>query len=161
VSWHDRDWARWTDEERRRFCAAPGGAPATPRRSLHPGGLWAVLATLVASVLGFAGYANRPWAAPSAPAAPAVVYGEQAVPIAGGPLPPASAGDPRAPGGSGTVCTDEIAEAGAWVCATYDVLAPGQSAASAAPAAVPCANERTADQSTGRWVCADSLPSVS
>ena len=66
-----------------------------------------------------------------------------------------------APGGSGTVCTDEIAEAGAWVCATYDVLAPGQSAASAAPAAVPCANERTADQSTGRWVCADSLPSVS
>src|SRR5919198_3942883 len=152
VSWHDRDWARWTDEERRRFYgAAPSGAPSRARRSLHPSGLWTVLATLIVSVLGFAGYANRPWSAAAAPSAALVVYGDQAVPAAGEPVPA-----PMAPGGRRTVCTDEVERGGAWTCMTYAVLMQDQSAAQAAPPPVPCTTERVVDQSLGRWVCTGS-----
>jgi hypothetical protein len=58
IGWRDRDYARWTDEERRRFFGSPGSVAPSGRTSrrgrmcAHGAG-WAVGASAVVFALGF------------------------------------------------------------------------------------------------------------
>jgi hypothetical protein len=56
IGWRDREYAQWTEEERRRFLRAPGGtAPSRPAgrgRTCAQGAGWAVGVSVVLVVLG-------------------------------------------------------------------------------------------------------------
>ena len=140
VGWEERDWARWTDDERTRFLGASTSARSA--RSRHrPQALAAVLVSLAASWLVWHLHASAP-AAPVAPvvAAPSpIVYGTGLTTIAGGP----------------TTCTEfSIAADGTQTCSAWTVVQPGQPVEAAAPlaAGAPCALARV-DQERGSWVC--------
>jgi len=133
VGWQDRDWAKWTEDERSRFL---GGHAA-----VAPGAFLAVVVSLVVLVVA------RPQAVAvlhfgRSPAAPSsVVYGTGT----------AYAGT----GGTEVTCV------GLWVtpetgshCSSWVTLLPGQRAVAAAamPPTGTCAIIQ-ADQSSGRWIC--------
>ncbi len=115
MGWQDRDWARWTDDERRRLYGSAAPTPGPRRRTYPAQALWAVLATFTIAALTWAGVAHRPFGhLPRVAAPPTVVYGDPGSRFAG-----ASSENPYAPGGARTVCTDEIAVEGGWQCNSF------------------------------------------
>jgi len=149
VGWQDRDWAKWTDEERARFVGA--GLPTTgnspqrdPRRRVELTAL-AIAVSVVAS-FGIAHFhllrLASPPAAPVQPAPPPpVVYGT---------------GLAHAPGGQEMTCTALESDAqGVQSCTIWQFLQAGQRAqqAAALPAGGPLCTDVVADQATGSWKC--------
>jgi hypothetical protein len=57
IGWRDREYARWTEEERRRFLGAPGGTtssrPTGRGRRCAQGAGWAVGVSVVLVALGY------------------------------------------------------------------------------------------------------------
>jgi hypothetical protein len=123
VAWRERDWARWTDEERRRFYGS-GTVPASDRARRNPvrAVAWGVIGLLTLAVAVLALYRGTLPAAP-VEIAPTPIYGERGVPPISNPE--ARPGEiPRlAPGGSGTVCTAKRIDqrTGTWVCTEYAI----------------------------------------
>ena len=128
MGWQDRDWARWTEDERRRFV---GGGAAT----VVPGAFVAVVVSLVAAVmLGRPAHAPRP--------APPPVYGTGVV---------------VQQGGMRTTCTKEVRGSAGWICDSWAVLEPNQNAwpATPLPSGTICSTV-VANQATRGWVCANT-----
>jgi hypothetical protein len=144
VSWRDREWARFTDEERRLLygggrsgCRSHGNPLAQP---VTPGRLaWAAVGVLALVVSLFSLYAHRraKLVAPAPPVSP-VVYG----------------GATGQVGRDRVACTAESANIriNAWVCTEWTILQPGQLVAPARSRGGPC-GVRHVDQPTGQWVC--------
>jgi hypothetical protein len=136
VGWQDRDWAKWTPEERSRFL---GGGTA-----VVPGALLAVVVSLV-SVVALA----KPGGVsilhlgrqPGPPPAAHVVYG---------------AGAPNGSGMNAT-CTTMAAPDGTWHCTAWTPLLSGQqwAPAQSLPAGSTC-TVATVEQRNGRWICGTS-----
>lgn len=147
LGWQDRDWAKWTDEERTRFLGTSGRAPriAGPAGQRREITLLAMLVSLVVSVLLahshlFGWLAARP-AHQSAQHVPAIVYGTGLAHVNGA--------------SQEMTCTAMATNAaGVEVCTAWTPLFPGQQAVQAAalPAGTSCPAV-AADQHTGRWVC--------
>ena len=145
MGWQDRDYAKWTDEERARHL---GGAATGSRRRTEVTGL-AILLSVVCTwgVVRFHVLRpGQPVLSPIPPALPAVVYGTGDGTLAG----------------QETTCTALAADAsGAESCTTWQLLGPGQHAVQAAPVA-PIAGMRcvavVANQETGRWTCTQGEP---
>ena len=57
IGWRDREYAQWTEEERRRFLGAPGGTarsrPSRRGRMCAQGAGWAVGASVLLAALGY------------------------------------------------------------------------------------------------------------
>lgn len=147
MGWQERDWAKWTDEERARFL----GARRVDARSWEPGQpsprsgvgirslVWGAVAIAVAVVAAGAFVGRGTLAPGDAPLVPVAVYGDLV------------SADSAALGGRG-ICTREVAGATGWVCTEYSLLAPSQTPAQARPYVGQCV-ERKADQQTAQWVC--------
>lgn len=143
MGWQDRDWAKWNDDERRRFFGS-GGSPRSGRHGgFAPGAFLAVVVSLVAVVVGQSQgidllHLGRAHA--SIPIAP--LYGTGVV---------VKSFD----GSENVSCTalsfDSLGEAH---CAGWTYLVPGERAAPAAgmPARGTCATAE-ANQISGTWVC--------
>jgi hypothetical protein len=158
VGWRERDWARWTDEERARYLGsstrvAGAGVPvhepefgyeacqASRRRELT---LLAMVVSLAASLVSWHFHLLRFVAHPAPAPAPraTVVYGTGLAHLNGQ--------------SQEMTCTAMTTNAqGSEVCTAWTLLLPGQQAVQAAslPAGANCAMV-TADQQAGRWVCA-------
>jgi hypothetical protein len=154
VGWQDRDWAKWTDEERTRYV---GGATAPVRASTQTYGsrrgeitLLAMLVSLGASLmiwhlhfLNFA--AGTPSPALVVPTSP-VVYGTGLADMTGA--------------SEEMTCTATATDArGAESCTSWTILSSGQHAVQAAPLStgINCASAE-ADQQSGRWICVAPAP---
>jgi hypothetical protein len=152
VGWEDRDWAKWTDDERARFYGGGGfhrgggsfdESPTGSRRSSSI--LLAIVVSIVLSAL--IGFTNlnrvdlpgRAHAAAASERRP-VLYGtEVRSDDAGSPL----------------TCTSMVTvAAGSWSCTEWSIVMPGQRAVLAAPLTpgTRCAFAKV-DQSAGRWLC--------
>jgi hypothetical protein len=149
VGWQDRDWAKWTDEERARMVGGSVSTTTTcpeanPRRRVERTAL-AIAISVVAS-LGVSHFhvlrLGGPPASPAQPAPPpAIVYGT---------------GLAHAPGGQEMTCTAMESNAqGLQSCTTWQYLQTGQQAVQAATlsAGGPLCTAVVADQATGRWKC--------
>ena len=153
MGWQDRDWAKWTDEERERIVGAR--VPSRPcaqggsRRRVELTAL-AVAVSAVAS-LGIAHFhALR-------------LGGPPAVPVRPAPPPPVVYGTGLAPlqGSQEMTCTSmESDAAGVQSCTAWQYLLAGQRAVQAAPlpAGGPLCTAVVADQATGRWKCTRGQP---
>ena len=146
MGWHDRDWARWTDDERAGYLGSSTGIghhPGTPasRRGVT---LLAMLVSLGLSLVTWQFHLFR-FSAHRLPAQapqPAVVYGTGLAHFNG-----------QSP--EEMTCTAMAVNAqGTQSCTTWTFLSPGQQAVQAAtlPAGTSCTAVE-ADQHTGRWVC--------
>ncbi|HEY5058469.1 MAG TPA: hypothetical protein VII51_05575 [Gaiellaceae bacterium] len=154
MGWQDRDWAKWTAEERADYV---GGAPAPARAPLRIqtlGGatsrttgtiFLAAVASLVVTVIVSQFHLVHLPAASQA--------------TASAPLAPLVYGTGLAHLGAATTqemtCTAMTTARGAESCTTWTYLVAGQRAVQAAPlpTGVSCPVVE-ADQSLGRWVCA-------
>jgi hypothetical protein len=172
MSWRDRDWARFTDDERRRLWGGGSRSSSTldfrwPERSPVPLAeqragrapslrvlVWGTVAVAAIGVIALAYAARVRVDSPRPPVAPRV--------YADGPT-------RVGPGGDRVACTLEAlnTRVGAWVCIGWAILQPGQVALQAFDPGGPC-GLRHADQATGRWMCdgvaapnPDSLPNPS
>ncbi len=127
MGWQDRDWAKWTDDERRRFVG--GGV------SIVPGAVLGVVISLVVTVMLAQPFARHR-------AAPAPVWGDGVVAYQWG---------------HDTTCTELRRLGNSWTCEVWTFLLPGQGARPAAAllSGQACATV-VADQSLRRWVCAAS-----
>lgn len=127
MSWRDRDWARFTDEERSRLYG--GGS------SISPAG-WVALTVAAIAICAFA-YVYLPGRSPTRPAQ--VVYSD-GVEVGG-----------RV---ERLTCTGQTANTrlGIWVCTNYQILQPGQTVVRARDPGGPC-GIRHVDQRAGAWVC--------
>lgn len=139
MSWRDRDWARFTDEEREHFY---GGVSL---RSVSPVA-WALFAVAVL-LIGLYAYtvrdrSPRPYPPVSKPA-PVVYSGAY--------------GENRAIPGQQVACTAEGMQLGDWVCTYWQILQPGQTARPAKDPGGPC-GVRHVDQATAAWVCDSTIP---
>src|SRR3954466_14161531 len=116
VSWRDRDWARFTDEERSRFFGSPAAPSCGRQVSLRPI-VWSVLGIAVLAVVVLSYVGRMPGAIPSndlpggeaAPANARVVYSGQ------------TGDDGR------LACTTQSAnfELRVWVCTEWTILHAG------------------------------------
>ena len=161
MGWQDRDWAKWTDEERERFLGdvrAPvqirGGWTHAGHARLHLRSprievtLLAVLASLAVSLVGWQldlfrlPIATHP--AGVAPAAP-VVYGTGLAHS----------------GTSQLTCTAVTTDArDVESCTDWTILLPGQRAVEAMPLPVgTTCRAVVADQRSGHWVCSAATTS--
>jgi hypothetical protein len=152
VGWRDRDWARWTDEERASYltgstrmgASAPAGQRFGFRQSSQRGvTLFAMLVSLGLSLLTWHFHLLR-FVGQHAPAqAPlsTIVYGTGLAHFN--------------EGSQEMTCTAMAANGqGIESCTTWTLLSPGQQPVQAA--ALPTGTNCTAvqaDQHTGRWVC--------
>jgi hypothetical protein len=153
VGWQDRDWAKWTDEERARFY---GSGPKTSTASLtrtisrkerrtHRSLFFAVLVsaglTLGAALLHVHLRIDR-----GSHASPTVVVARRPV-IYG-------SGARVQTDGSQLTCTSMVAAGGAWSCVALSIVMPGQHVAEAAPLAggSSCSVAKV-DQDARRWIC--------
>lgn len=131
MGWRDRDWAKWTDDERSRFLG--GSAIAAP------GALAAVVVSLVATVLLSASPGIGILHHGRAPSAPPL-YGIGAVTVVSG---------------RDALCT-ELLNGG---CSGYTSVKPGQRILQAAPPppGTTCSLLEV-DQARGAWFCAPPGP---
>ena len=127
MGWQDRDWAKWTDEERARFVG--GGTSGV---GIVPGALLAIVVSLVATVV-----LTHPFR-PTRPTPPPL-YGSGVV-------------DQLM--GHRTMCTKMELVSGTWTCDVWSMLLPGQQALPAAPLSGGglCA-AAAVDQPSRRWIC--------
>ena len=149
MGWRDRDWAKWTDEERDRFL---GGTSAPPPRRLGVRSRrneLTLVALLVSAAVSLAGWQlhlfSFPISAPRAVAVPTapVVYGTGLAHN----------------GASDMTCTAMAADArGGESCTVWTILLPGQQAVQALrlPVGRTCPAV-IADQHTGHWVCTKAV----
>jgi hypothetical protein len=149
VGWQDREWAKWTDEERARMVGGHVSTAAScPQTDPHRRVELTALAVAVSVVASFAVAQfhvlrlGGPPAAPLQPAPPpAAVYGT---------------GLAHAPGGEEMTCIAMESNAlGVQSCTRWQYLQPGQEAVRAArlpPGGPPC-TAVVADQTTGGWKC--------
>ena len=149
MGWQERDWAKWTDEERDRFLA---GASAPPRMRLGVRSRrneLTLLALLVSLAASLAGWQFHLFSLPishtpvrTVPTAP-VVYGT----------------DLAHNGASDMTCTAMVADAGgAESCTVWTILVSGQRAVEAMqPRAGSTCLAVIADQHTGQWVCTQAV----
>ena len=129
MGWQDRDWAKWTEDERRGFF----GGGAASGLSAVPGAFLGIVASLVAIVmLGQPFHHSRPTLRP--------IYGTAEI---DGPM------------GQRTTCTKMEIDAGKWTCDVFSILLAGQRALPAAPLP-PGSLCRIAvvNQASRRWTCA-------
>ena len=148
VGWQEREWAKWTDEERARMVggsvstvACPG---APPRRRVRVSAL-AIAVSLIASFGIGSVSLLRPAGPPTAPVeqppVSPIVYGT---------------GLAHDPGGQEMTCTAMESDAqGVQSCTTWQYLQPGQRAVQATklPPGGPFCTAVVADQTTGGWKC--------
>jgi hypothetical protein len=157
MGWQDRDWAKWTDEERDRYlgrsmpvrgvgvgCAdGTRTAVGAPRAAVGVAMLASLLFTAVAAQLHLFVFAPSPPPASPRSVAPAVVYGTSIALF-------------RGSSGRMTCTAMELGAAGA-ACTAWTYLAPGQRAIQAIPLPPgPQCLAVQADQLTGHWVCTRS-----
>ena len=127
MGWQDRDWAKWTDEERVRYVGG-GGSGA----GVIPGALLAIIVSLVATVV-----LTHPFR--SAHPTPPPVYGSGVV---------------EQLMGNRTTCTKMELVSGRWTCEVWSFLLPGQQALPAAPPSDGnLCTIVVVDQPSRRWVC--------
>lgn len=157
VTWRDRDWARFNDQERKQLY---GSSPARPftsdtrsRDTGHPVHhvvrkgrslrllVWALVAVALGFVSGFVhdatSHAGR--------------SGYAGLPVISGP-PPVYGGPVVSSDGYAFACTAQLLDVDKWVCAEWRALVPGQVAQSAVDTGEPC-GYRHADQASGKWSC--------
>jgi len=147
VSWRDREWAQFNDEERKQFYGASATASTRERRSqgwLRRGPslrvfVWGLVAVAALVVSAFV-YKTRSHAVSSV-AAPPVVYSGPVV----------------SRNGYAFACTSELFDTDKWLCAEWRALVPGQVAQSAVDTGESC-GYRHADQASGRWSCDEVTP---
>ena len=149
MSWQERDWARWTDEERGRFVDGHG-APARTQLGLRSQRnelmLLAMLVSVVASLACWQFHLfSFPVSAPHAAAVPTApfVYGTGLAHN----------------GASDMTCTAMVSDArGSPSCTVWTILVPGQQAVQALqlPAGSTCPAV-IADQHTGHWACTNAV----
>jgi hypothetical protein len=148
MGWQERDWAKWTEEERARFVGGTT-APPRPRQGLRSRRneltLLAMLVSLAASLVGWQFHLfSLPISTPHSrvPTAP-VVYG---------------AGLAQN-GASRMTCTAMEADGqGGESCTVWTILFPSQQAVQALqlPVGSTCPAV-IADQHTGHWVCTNAV----
>ena len=152
MSWRDREWARFTDDERRLSYGGGSGLRPFPPSQADWSRLlvWGLVAAAAAAVIGFAWATRSHRALPSSPQQGPVVYGEQVLATGTG-------GFYRA--ADGLTCTSESLNVrlGVWVCDAFAIVQPGHVARSAVDPGGPC-GVRHADQETGTWVCDHVAP---
>lgn len=169
MGWRERDWAKFTDEERRLLYGAstgrtpfgtwkrasgpasrlgPGAPPTgAPTRDLARTIVWSAVGAAVLALSLFVLVVQRQRHAlmPSLAAAAAapVVYGR------------GSASD----GSNRMTCVAEAANTryGVWVCTSWAIVQPGQSLVAAKDVGGPC-GVRHVEQDTGWWVCDGRTP---
>jgi hypothetical protein len=131
VGWQDRDWAKWTDEERGRYLGGGGS-------SIVPGAFIAVAVSLVAFVAFGEIHGLRTLRIPTRAAS---VYGD---------------GLMRSSNGAAITCTAMVKDvSGVPQCTVWTTIFPGQQPETATP--LPPGTTCDAikvDQQEGRWVCA-------
>ncbi len=142
MGWHDREWAKWNEDERSRFFGG-GGSPRNGGYGFGVGAFAAVVVSLVVVVVAQSQglnilHLNRAHrvAIPIAP-----LYGTGVV--------------ERGMDGNDITCTElSFDSAGKSHCAGWTYLLPGERARRAAgmPARGTCAAVE-ADQISGSWVC--------
>jgi hypothetical protein len=135
VGWQDRDWAKWTDEERARFVGGGTGGPSKSG-SIAPGAFLAVIVSLVATVA----FLHHPITLRDRANRPSVVYGS---------------GFMQLQDGERVTCTAMSRDgAGATRCMTWTILQNGQRPAPAMPLqpGTTC-TAIVVDQRAGRWTC--------
>jgi hypothetical protein len=147
VGWQDRDWAKWTDDERARMV---GGSPVArcPSSShrMHVTALGALVSLVGSLTVWHIGFLRPAHPVPAiAPQPPTVVYGTGLAHI----------------GGSPATCT-ALATDGQGVerCTTWTLLVGSERAAQAAalPAGGPPCAAVVASQTSGSWVCTAGAP---
>jgi hypothetical protein len=131
VGWRDRDWARFTDDERQLVFGVPGGHALDWLRL----SVWSVTGLLALAVAGYASGSLRHRPVTPLPAANVVYAGPT---IDRGRL----------------ACTAESRNdtLRMWVCTEWTIVEDGQTTAKAADPGGPC-GVRHVDQETHRWVC--------
>jgi hypothetical protein len=163
VSWRDRDWARFTNEERRQFYGDSGyrsSFPSIPSQAQRVV-FWCLILVAAGAVAGYAYTSRSDRVSPgqASPTLPSVIYGGQ--------MAYAGSGDPYE--NAQQACTSEAANTrlGVWVCVTWTIIQPGQTARPAIDPGGQC-GVRHVDQTTGTWFCdrvtppdPDSLPTPS
>jgi hypothetical protein len=158
VGWRERDWARWTDEERARYLSSSSGVAGTgvrvhepklgygacQRSRLREVTLLAMAVSLAASLATWHFHLFRFVVNPAPSHAPrsTIVYGSGLAHLNGQ--------------SQEMTCTAMTTNAqGSELCTTWTLLLPGQQAvqATSLPAGASC-SAVTADQQAGRWACA-------
>jgi hypothetical protein len=147
MGWQDRDWAKWTDEERARMVGGRVTTTATtcpqadPRRRVELTVLAiaiSVVASFVVSHFHMLRLGGPPALQPAPP--PAVVYGTGLAHL----------------GGQAMTCTAMASDAqGVQSCTTWQYLQAGQQAVQARslPPGGPLCTAVVADPATGAWKC--------
>jgi hypothetical protein len=147
VGWQERDWAKWTDDERARMVGGRASTTTTCPRANPRRRVELTVIALAASVVASFGISHfrmlrlggPPALLPARP--PAVVYGT---------------GLAHMPGGQEMTCTAMESDAkGVRSCTAWQYLQPGQRAEQAAtlPEGGPLCTAVVADQATGGWKC--------
>ena len=127
MGWQDRDWAKWTDEERARVVGGGGGGVG-----IVPGALLGIVVSLVGTVV-----LTHPFR--SAQRTPPPVYGSGVV---------------EHLMGNRTTCTKMELVSGTWTCEVWSFLLPDQQALRAAPLSDGnLCTTVVVDQPSRRWVC--------
>ena len=149
MGWQEREWAKWTDEERDRFLGATS-APAPLRRGVRSRRNELTLLAMLVSVVATLGcwqlhLFSFPVSAPHGAAAPAaaVVYGTGL----------------SHNGSFDMTCTAMLSDAsGGESCTVWTILRPGQQAVQALqlPVGSTCPAV-IADQHTGHWACMNAV----
>jgi hypothetical protein len=153
VGWQERDWAKWTDEERSRYLGSSTRAdtragPLRSRFGFHESSrrdltLLAMLVSLGLSLATWHFHFFRLVAqqAPAQVPRATIVYGTGLAHMNG-------------QSEAMTCTTMEVNAQGSLSCTAWTILSPGQQAVQAAalPAGTTCTAARV-DQQTGRWVC--------
>jgi hypothetical protein len=155
MGWQDRDWAKWTDEERDRYLggttvSAPGRPEACGRASSRrtEATLLAVLVSLAVSLAGWHFHLFR---------LPALTHPAVVVPTT-----PVVYGTGLAQNGASQMtCTAMATDArGGESCTAWTILGPGQRAVQATPLPAGTACPAVvADQRSGRWMCSAATTS--
>ena len=158
MGWQERDWARWTDEERSRYLGSStrvvaGAAPVRSRFGFHASSrrgvtLLAMLVSLGLSLLTwhfhlFQAVAQQP---PLQVPRSTIVYGTGLT-------------DFNGQSDESTCTAMEVNAQGIQSCTLWTILLPGQQAVQAAtlPAGSTCLAAQV-DQHTGRWICTAGAP---
>jgi hypothetical protein len=153
VGWQERDWARWTDEERSRYLGSStrvdtGAGPVRSRFGFHESSrrdltLLAMLVSLGLSLATWHFHFFRSVAqqAPVQVPLSTIVYGTGLTDLNG-------------QSDESTCTAMEVNAQGIQSCTVWTILSPGQHAVQAAtlPAGSTCLAAQV-DQHSGRWVC--------
>jgi hypothetical protein len=128
VGWEDRDWAKWTDDERSRFFGGGGSGVG-----MMPGALLGIVVSLVGAVVFMHPFRARHVLLPP-------VYGTGVVVHLMN---------------QDTTCTMQSREGGKWQCMRWAILLRGQRALPALPLPTgSLCSAAVVDQPSHRWICA-------